>query len=150
MPCTSKENDLNFLLFKACIIILTSSRIYSNVILFIYKVKRAILLPVYPASILSNRILPYYHQPSSWSLKEILLQGHPVEMSLLPSLVVGWVLMRVAMISTIIFKCLYLENGNLKGKDILVLPLDLKDTSSHEAATKAVVKEFGKVSSILN
>ncbi|XP_024904864.1 dehydrogenase/reductase SDR family member 7 isoform X2 [Pteropus alecto] len=39
-------------------------------------------------------------------------------------------------------KCL--ENGNLKGKDILVLPLDLKDMSSHEAATKAVVKEFGK------
>lgn len=58
--------------------------------------------------------------------------------------------MRVEMISTLIFKCLYLENGNLKGKDIFVLPLDLKDVSSHEAATKAVLQEFGKVSSILN
>ena len=38
------------------------------------------------------------------------------------------------------------ENGNLKEKDILVLPLDLTDTSSHEAATKAVLQEFGKVS----
>ncbi|XP_039720185.1 dehydrogenase/reductase SDR family member 7 isoform X2 [Pteropus medius] len=45
-------------------------------------------------------------------------------------------------------KCL--ENGNLKGKDILVLPLDLKDTSSHEAATKAVVKEFGKIDILVN
>ncbi|XP_049753793.1 dehydrogenase/reductase SDR family member 7 isoform X2 [Elephas maximus indicus] len=39
-------------------------------------------------------------------------------------------------------KCL--ENGNLKGKDILVLPLDLTNTSSHEVATKAVLQEFGK------
>ncbi|XP_023382942.1 dehydrogenase/reductase SDR family member 7 isoform X1 [Pteropus vampyrus] len=45
-------------------------------------------------------------------------------------------------------KCL--ENGNLKGKDILVLPLDLKDMSSHEAATKAVVKEFGKIDILVN
>lgn len=54
------------------------------------------------------------------------------------------------MTSTLIFKCLYLENSNLKGKDILVLPLDLTDISSHEAATKVVLQEFGKVSSILN
>ncbi|XP_021563789.1 dehydrogenase/reductase SDR family member 7 isoform X3 [Carlito syrichta] len=37
-----------------------------------------------------------------------------------------------------------LENSNLKGKDILVLPLDLTDTSSHEVATKAVLQEFGR------
>lgn len=49
--------------------------------------------------------------------------------------------------SALIFKCLYLENGNLKDKDILVLPLDLTDRSSHEAATKMVLQEFGKVSS---
>lgn len=52
--------------------------------------------------------------------------------------------------STLIFKCLSLENGNLKEKDILVLPLDLTDRSSHEMATKAVLQEFGKVSTILN
>lgn len=40
------------------------------------------------------------------------------------------------------------ENGCVKEKDILVLPLDLTDTSSHEAATKAVLQEFGKVSCI--
>lgn len=44
----------------------------------------------------------------------------------------------------------FLENSNLKEKDILVLPLDLTDTSSHEAATKAVLQEFGKVSCILD
>ncbi|XP_021564128.1 dehydrogenase/reductase SDR family member 7-like isoform X2 [Carlito syrichta] len=37
-----------------------------------------------------------------------------------------------------------LEISNLKGKDILVLPLDLTDTSSHEVATKAVLQEFGR------
>jgi hypothetical protein len=47
------------------------------------------------------------------------------------------------------FVCIYLENGNLKEKDILVLPLDLTDTSSHEEVTKAVLQEFGRVSSIL-
>lgn len=46
------------------------------------------------------------------------------------------------------FKCLYLENGILKGKDILILPLDLANRSSHEVATKAVLQEFGKVSRI--
>ncbi|XP_019500150.1 PREDICTED: dehydrogenase/reductase SDR family member 7 isoform X2 [Hipposideros armiger] len=43
-----------------------------------------------------------------------------------------------------------LENGNLKGKDILVLPLDLTDISSHEAATKAVLQEFGKIDILVN
>lgn len=42
------------------------------------------------------------------------------------------------------------ENGNLKEKDILVLPLDLTDTSSHEAATKAVLQEFGKIDILVN
>lgn len=55
--------------------------------------------------------------------------------------------MNYLMTSTLIFKCLYLENGNLKEKDILVLPLDLTDRSSHEAATKVVLQEFGKVRS---
>ncbi|XP_036988319.2 dehydrogenase/reductase SDR family member 7 [Artibeus jamaicensis] len=43
-----------------------------------------------------------------------------------------------------------LENGNLKGKDILVLPLDLTDVSSHEAATKTVLQEFGKIDILVN
>lgn len=43
-----------------------------------------------------------------------------------------------------------LENSNLKEKDILVLPLDLTDTSSHEAATKAVLQEFGKIDILVN
>lgn len=42
------------------------------------------------------------------------------------------------------------ENGNLKEKDILVLPLDLTDTRSHEAATKAVLQEFGKIDILVN
>jgi len=43
-----------------------------------------------------------------------------------------------------------LENGNLKEKDILVLPLDLTDRSSHEAATKVVLQEFGKIDILVN
>ncbi|XP_014720126.1 dehydrogenase/reductase SDR family member 7 [Equus asinus] len=43
-----------------------------------------------------------------------------------------------------------LENGNLKEKDILVLPLDLTDRSSHEMATKAVLQEFGKIDILVN
>ncbi|XP_062037642.1 dehydrogenase/reductase SDR family member 7 [Lepus europaeus] len=43
-----------------------------------------------------------------------------------------------------------LENGNLKGKDILVLPFDLMDRSAHKAATKAVVQEFGKIDILVN
>uniref|UniRef100_A0ABI7ZCS0 Dehydrogenase/reductase 7 n=1 Tax=Felis catus TaxID=9685 RepID=A0ABI7ZCS0_FELCA len=43
-----------------------------------------------------------------------------------------------------------LENGNLKDKDILVLPLDLTDRSSHEAATKMVLQEFGKIDILVN
>ncbi|XP_044517957.1 dehydrogenase/reductase SDR family member 7 isoform X2 [Gracilinanus agilis] len=38
-------------------------------------------------------------------------------------------------------KCL--EISNLKEKDILVLPLDLTDRSSHQAATKTVLQQFG-------
>uniref|UniRef100_A0A8C9GA48 Dehydrogenase/reductase 7 n=1 Tax=Piliocolobus tephrosceles TaxID=591936 RepID=A0A8C9GA48_9PRIM len=43
-----------------------------------------------------------------------------------------------------------LENGNLKEKDILVLPLDLTDTGSHEAATEAVLQEFGRIDILVN
>ncbi|XP_020034536.1 dehydrogenase/reductase SDR family member 7 isoform X2 [Castor canadensis] len=43
-----------------------------------------------------------------------------------------------------------LENGNLKEKDILVLPLDLTDTSSHEEVTKAVLQEFGRIDILVN
>ncbi|XP_036061525.1 dehydrogenase/reductase SDR family member 7-like [Onychomys torridus] len=43
-----------------------------------------------------------------------------------------------------------IENSNLKEKEILVLPLDLTDTSSHEAATKAVLQEFGKIDILVN
>ncbi|XP_005399242.1 PREDICTED: dehydrogenase/reductase SDR family member 7 isoform X2 [Chinchilla lanigera] len=45
-------------------------------------------------------------------------------------------------------KCL--ENGNVKEKDILVLPLDLMDRSSHEVATKAVLREFGRIDILVN
>lgn len=54
------------------------------------------------------------------------------------------------MMFTVIFKCLSLENGNINEKDILILPLDLTDRSGHEAATKAVLQEFGKVSNVCN
>lgn len=43
---TSKEIALKFLLFLACSVILISSRICSCVRLFMYKLKRAVLLPV--------------------------------------------------------------------------------------------------------
>ncbi|XP_058511444.1 dehydrogenase/reductase SDR family member 7 [Ochotona princeps] len=43
-----------------------------------------------------------------------------------------------------------LENSNLKGKDILVLPFDLTDRSTHEAATKAVLQEFGRIDILVN
>ncbi|KAG5206766.1 hypothetical protein R6Z07F_008636 [Ovis aries] len=45
-------------------------------------------------------------------------------------------------------KCL--ENGNLKEKDILILPLDLTNRSSHETATKAVLQEFGRIDILVN
>uniref|UniRef100_A0A8C0A809 Dehydrogenase/reductase 7 n=1 Tax=Bos mutus grunniens TaxID=30521 RepID=A0A8C0A809_BOSMU len=45
-------------------------------------------------------------------------------------------------------KCL--ENGNLKEKDILILPLDLTNRSSHEMATKAVLQEFGRIDILVN
>ncbi|XP_055451442.1 dehydrogenase/reductase SDR family member 7-like isoform X4 [Psammomys obesus] len=43
-----------------------------------------------------------------------------------------------------------LENGNMKERDILVLPLDLADTSSHDTATKAVLQEFGRIDILVN
>ncbi|XP_006891883.1 PREDICTED: dehydrogenase/reductase SDR family member 7-like [Elephantulus edwardii] len=45
-------------------------------------------------------------------------------------------------------KCL--ESGNLKEKDILVLPFDLTETSSHEVVTKTVLQEFGKIDILVN
>ncbi|XP_076978586.1 dehydrogenase/reductase SDR family member 7 [Tamandua tetradactyla] len=55
---------------------------------------------------------------------------------------------RVSELERVKRRCL--ENGNLKGKDILVLPLDLTNRSSHEAATKAVLQEFGKIDILVN
>ncbi|XP_003794470.1 dehydrogenase/reductase SDR family member 7 [Otolemur garnettii] len=55
---------------------------------------------------------------------------------------------RVSELERVKRRCL--ENGNLKGKDILVLPLDLTDRSSHEVATKAVLQEFGKIDILVN
>uniref|UniRef100_A0A140LIS8 Dehydrogenase/reductase 7 like 1 n=1 Tax=Mus musculus TaxID=10090 RepID=A0A140LIS8_MOUSE len=43
-----------------------------------------------------------------------------------------------------------LENGNMRENDILVLPLDLADTSSHDIATKAVLQEFGRIDILVN
>ncbi|XP_044517956.1 dehydrogenase/reductase SDR family member 7 isoform X1 [Gracilinanus agilis] len=45
-------------------------------------------------------------------------------------------------------KCL--EISNLKEKDILVLPLDLTDRSSHQAATKTVLQQFGHIDILVN
>ncbi|XP_068948155.1 dehydrogenase/reductase SDR family member 7 [Petaurus breviceps papuanus] len=45
-------------------------------------------------------------------------------------------------------KCL--EISNLKEKDILVLPLDLTDRNSHEAATKRVLQQFGQIDILVN
>uniref|UniRef100_A0A8C6I1X5 Dehydrogenase/reductase 7 like 1 n=1 Tax=Mus spicilegus TaxID=10103 RepID=A0A8C6I1X5_MUSSI len=42
------------------------------------------------------------------------------------------------------------ENGYMKENDILVLPLDLADTSSHDIATKAVLREFGRIDILVN
>ncbi|XP_050009542.1 dehydrogenase/reductase SDR family member 7-like isoform X1 [Alexandromys fortis] len=43
-----------------------------------------------------------------------------------------------------------LEHGNVKEKDILVLPLDLADRSSHEMATRTVLREFGRIDILIN
>ncbi|XP_051002811.1 dehydrogenase/reductase SDR family member 7-like [Acomys russatus] len=43
-----------------------------------------------------------------------------------------------------------LENGNIKEKDVLVLPLDLADRSSHAKATEAVLQEFGRIDILVN
>ncbi|KAM6171403.1 dehydrogenase/reductase SDR family member 7-like [Erethizon dorsatum] len=43
-----------------------------------------------------------------------------------------------------------LENGSVKEKDVLILPLDLTNRSSHEVATKAVLQEFGRIDILVN
>uniref|UniRef100_A0A8C8R9J8 Dehydrogenase/reductase 7 n=1 Tax=Pelusios castaneus TaxID=367368 RepID=A0A8C8R9J8_9SAUR len=45
-------------------------------------------------------------------------------------------------------KCL--EISNLSSKDILVLPLDLMQRSSHEDATKTVLQHFGRIDVLVN
>uniref|UniRef100_A0A8D0C0M0 Dehydrogenase/reductase 7 n=1 Tax=Salvator merianae TaxID=96440 RepID=A0A8D0C0M0_SALMN len=45
-------------------------------------------------------------------------------------------------------KCI--EVSSLSDKDILILPLDLTDRSSHEAATNTVLKHFGKIDVLVN
>ncbi|CAO2586564.1 Dehydrogenase/reductase SDR family member 7 [Lemmus lemmus] len=45
-------------------------------------------------------------------------------------------------------KCL--ENGNIKEKDILVLPLDLTARSTHDMATRTVLQEFGRIDILIN
>ncbi|XP_004624983.1 dehydrogenase/reductase SDR family member 7-like [Octodon degus] len=51
---------------------------------------------------------------------------------------------------TVTFKYLCLENGKVKERDILILPLDLTDRSSHEVATKVVLQEFGRIDILIN
>lgn len=43
-----------------------------------------------------------------------------------------------------------LDHSTLQEEDILVLTLDLNETSSHEAATKSVFKHFGKIDILVN
>ncbi|CAI5764736.1 reductase SDR family member 7 [Podarcis lilfordi] len=45
-------------------------------------------------------------------------------------------------------KCI--EISSLTDKDILIVPLDLTDRSAHEAATKTVLKHFGKIDVLVN
>ncbi|XP_029454041.1 dehydrogenase/reductase SDR family member 7 [Rhinatrema bivittatum] len=45
-------------------------------------------------------------------------------------------------------KCL--ENNHLQENDVLVLPLDLCDTGSHEDATKTVLQHFGRIDILVN
>ncbi|KAM4542608.1 dehydrogenase/reductase SDR family member 7 [Odontesthes bonariensis] len=47
-------------------------------------------------------------------------------------------------------KCRCLENSNLKDEDILVLPLDLLERTSHEEKTKTVIQYFGHVDVLIN
>ncbi|CAO2586565.1 Dehydrogenase/reductase SDR family member 7 [Lemmus lemmus] len=42
------------------------------------------------------------------------------------------------------------ENGNIKEKDILVLPLDLTARSTHDMATRTVLQEFGRIDILIN
>ncbi|XP_071383850.1 dehydrogenase/reductase SDR family member 7 isoform X1 [Centroberyx affinis] len=43
-----------------------------------------------------------------------------------------------------------LERSNLQDQDILVLPLDLLERTSHEAKTKAAIQHFGNVDILIN
>uniref|UniRef100_A0A8C7XE00 Dehydrogenase/reductase (SDR family) member 7 n=1 Tax=Oryzias sinensis TaxID=183150 RepID=A0A8C7XE00_9TELE len=43
-----------------------------------------------------------------------------------------------------------LETSNLKDEDILVLPLDLLERTSHEEKTKAVIQHFGQIDILIN
>jgi dehydrogenase/reductase SDR family protein 7 len=56
---------------------------------------------------------------------------------------------RVANLEDIRKRCLKV-NGRLKDSDILVLPLDISDTSSHRTHLDAVVKHFGKLDILVN
>uniref|UniRef100_A0A8C6VTE8 Dehydrogenase/reductase (SDR family) member 7 n=3 Tax=Nothobranchius TaxID=28779 RepID=A0A8C6VTE8_NOTFU len=47
-------------------------------------------------------------------------------------------------------KCHCLENSSLKDEDILVLPLDLLETTSHEHKTKTVIQHFGHIDVLIN
>nr|XP_057946170.1 dehydrogenase/reductase SDR family member 7 isoform X2 [Doryrhamphus excisus] len=43
-----------------------------------------------------------------------------------------------------------LECSSLKDEDILILPLDLLERTTHEAKTKAVIKHFGRIDILIN
>uniref|UniRef100_A0A8C5MZX0 Dehydrogenase/reductase 7 n=1 Tax=Leptobrachium leishanense TaxID=445787 RepID=A0A8C5MZX0_9ANUR len=45
-------------------------------------------------------------------------------------------------------KCL--EISNLEDKDVLIVPLDLIDASTHQAATESVLKHFGQIDILIN
>lgn len=94
-----------------------------------------------PERELTNKVI-WVTGASSGIGEELAYQLSKLEVSLVLSA------RRVHELERVKRKCL--ENGNLKGKDIFVLPLDLKDVSSHEAATKAVLQEFGKIDILVN
>lgn len=56
---------------------------------------------------------------------------------------------RVENLEDIRRRCLQV-NGRLKEKDVLVLPLDISDTSSHQAHLDTVIKHFGKLDILVN
>lgn len=59
----------------------------------------------------------------------------------------GYVLPSLGILAAILLFLLFLSTACslLASEDILVLPLDLRDLSSHKAATDQVLKTFGKV-----